>query len=373
MAWTRPKILGLATIVVLLMVAGVLVTTRRFPGSGSAPKDIQGAWEGILQVDKIKLRLIFHFSKKPDGSYSATLDSPDQGGRDVPATAVSFSNSIVRVDLTALGGDYVGRLNPAGVQMVGQFNQLGSSRPLVLRRTEQPTASGPLPAEAFIRRPGSDLQGYWKGTLDTREAQLRVLFKISEPTNGVFAGALDSLDQGARNIPLTGVVYLKPAVKIDVAGVGGHFDGELTAAGTEIRGTWEQVGHGFSLVLKRTEASELEPQLDETAYAWSKETDLQGHWNGTLRVGGGRLRLVLHIARVPDGSFKGTMDSLDQGAKDLPMTTISFTGNDVQLEWHALNATFQGKLEKGKLDGSWEQGGGSVPVTFERTQAKTKE
>src|SRR5262249_35553324 len=174
----RPKSVGLAIIALLLIATAVLVVTMRFTGSGSAPKDIQGDWEGTLQVDKITLRLVFHFSKKPDGSYGAMLDSPDQGGKDVPATAVAFSNSIVRVDLSALGADYEGTLNHAGVQMVGRFKQLGASRPLILTRTERPTGSAPLPTEAFVRRPGSDLQGYWKGTLDMREAQLRVLFKI---------------------------------------------------------------------------------------------------------------------------------------------------------------------------------------------------
>src|SRR5262249_23836332 len=139
---------------------------------------------------------------------------------------------------------------------------------------------------------------------------------------------------------------------INVAGVGGHFAGELNAAGTEISCTWEQVGHGLPLELKRGEAAEVETKLDATAYAWSKETDLQGHWNGTLRVGGGTLRLALHIALTPDGSFSGTIDSLDQGARDLPITTISHTGNDVQLEWHALNAAFRGQLDKGKLNGT---------------------
>jgi hypothetical protein len=367
MAWTRRKSVAWAIIALLLIGTTAFVVTRQ-QGSRSAPKDIQGDWEGTLHIDKIALRLVFHFSKKADGGYSAMLDSPDQGGKDVPATSVSLSNSTVRVDLSALSADYEGTLNPAGAELVGQFKQLGTSRPLILTRTERPTVvSGPLPAEAFARRPGSDLQGYWKGTLDTREAQLRVAFKISEPTKGTFAGVLDSLDQGARNIPLTTIAYTKPAVKIDVAGVGGHFEGELNAAGTEISGTWEQVGRGFPLVLKQSAPSELEPNLDETAYVWSKESDLQGHWNGTLRVGGGTLRLALHIARTPDGSFNGTMDSLDQGAKDLPVTTISYTGSDVQLEWHALNAAFRGKLEKGKLNGTWEQAGGSAPLVFERT------
>jgi len=39
--------------------------------------------------------------------------------------------------------------------------------------------------------------------------------------------------------------------------------------------------------------------------------DIAGDWNGTLNVNGAELRLVLHIAKTPDGTLKSTLDSVD--------------------------------------------------------------
>src|SRR4051794_11636600 len=41
-----------------------------------------------------------------------------------------------------------------------------------------------------------------------------------------------------------------------------------------------------------------------------------GLWQGTLDTGAIQLRVVFKIKAKPDGSLTGTLDSLDQGAKD---------------------------------------------------------
>ena len=47
--------------------------------------------------------------------------------------------------------------------------------------------------------------GFWQGTLDTGAIQLRVVFKIKAKPDGGLTGTLDSLDQGAKDIPLSDV------------------------------------------------------------------------------------------------------------------------------------------------------------------------
>ncbi|MEJ0009013.1 MAG: hypothetical protein WDM77_22265 [Steroidobacteraceae bacterium] len=48
--------------------------------SGSA-QELAGVWQGRLQVDpKTAMTVQFTFSKKPDGTYSAVLSSPDNSG-----------------------------------------------------------------------------------------------------------------------------------------------------------------------------------------------------------------------------------------------------------------------------------------------------
>ncbi len=57
----------------------------------------------------------------------------------------------------------------------------------------------------------------------------------------------------------------------------------------------------------------------------AQSQDVAGDWQGVLTAGTVHLRIVLHIAKDNDGNLKATMDSVDQGAFGLPVSSISFT------------------------------------------------
>jgi hypothetical protein len=127
-----------------------------------------------------------------------------------------------------------------------------------------------------------------------------------------------------------------------------------------------QRGRRLALVLIKSKPSEVESKPPAQAYASTKESDLQGFWSGALNANGTDLHLVLKLAKASDGTFSGTLDSLDQGLKDLPVTTVSYTNSDLVLEWKGLRATYRGTLEIGKLTGTWEQGPGAFQLDFAR-------
>jgi hypothetical protein len=319
-----------------------------------------------LRVGEVKLRTVFKISKNADHSFSATMDSLDQGARNIPVSAVSYSNRQVQMQMTSMKGSFTGEMNANGSQIAGTFQQLGRSLPLTLNRTATPASVALLPASAYAPRTGSDLQGYWKGRLLAGQAELRVAVKISDPGNGSLAAAFDSIDQGANNIPVSAIDYTKPTLNFDVEGVGGHYEGYLNKEGTEISGNWMQRGRRLALVLIKSKPSEVESKPPAQAYASTKESDLQGFWSGALNANGTDLHLVLKLAKASDGTFSGTLDSLDQGLKDLPVTTVSYTNSDLVLEWKGLRATYRGTLENGKLTGTWEQGPGAFQLDFAR-------
>ena len=96
--------------------------------------------------------------------------------------------------------------------------------------------------------------------------------------------------------------------------------------------------------------------------------DIAGIWQGTLKVGAVELRLVTHITKKPDGSYTATLDSLDQGAKDLPVDTITCKDADVHLELKRIKATFEGKMKAdgSEIVGDWKQSGLTFALTFKR-------
>ena len=329
--------------------------------------DPQGFWLGTLQAGQLSLRLLLNVTKGDDGAYHVTADSVDQGVKGIPVSTFEVKDQSVQFKLAGLGASFQGEFKSKGTEMAGSWEQGGQSLPVVFRKTAHPpTLAAALPAEAYAPRSGSDLQGYWKGTLAVPGAKLRLAIKLAESPDGSYRGTLDSIDQGGRDLPMTAVRYTKPAVRLELDGIGGLFEGTLSGDGKEIGGDWTQGGRTTPLVFRQGEP-ETETGLPASAYIPSKEDDLVGYWHGALQIQGTKLRLGMKIARLPDGNLSGTLDSLDQGARDIPMTSVRYTNPVVQLEWKALAASYDGRMEGNKIAGTYQQAGGSLPLVLTRT------
>jgi hypothetical protein len=332
--------------------------------------EISGYWKGQLNVNGATLNLGLDVRKDAAEMYTATLDSVDQGARDIPIGEIKYdAQGSLHLSLPALAATYDGKAAPRG-KIEGTWKQGPFTAPLVWARGTKPAAVDPTESDkAFASRPGSVIQGIWKGTLVIGPTQLRILFKIAESSDGKFSGMLDSLDQGARNIPMTSVSFTKPTLDLEVKQIGGTFDGKLTPDGNEIVGEWEQLGRTTPLTLTKAEPAELAAKADESGYRRASDAEPQGIWTGALSVRGTKLRLVMKVARDAKGQLNGTMDSPDQGARDLPMSHVTFTNGTMRMDWQGINASFEGDLADGKLDGEWRQMGASLPLVLQRTNA----
>jgi hypothetical protein len=97
---------------------------------------------------------------------------------------------------------------------------------------------------------------------------------------------------------------------------------------------------------------------------------LAGNWAGTLEAGAARLRLVLHVTAGESG-LTAKIDSVDQGAMGIPVTTVTQQGAEVRLELRPLAASYEGRLNKEgtEIAGQWRQGGAALPLVFKRSEA----
>ena len=97
---------------------------------------------------------------------------------------------------------------------------------------------------------------------------------------------------------------------------------------------------------------------------------MAGHWVGTLSAMGTELRLVFHIERDADGALSGTMDSPDQGAYGLGLSSVSEDDGAVVFAMAALGGEYRGQISEdgSTIEGSWSQGSGNVPL--ERSTAE---
>ena len=94
---------------------------------------ISGDWNGLLEISGVKLRLVFHLLQE-EGKWTASMDSPDQGAFDIPATEAAFDPPLLRIKIAALLLEYSGTLSDNGEEVRGTFIQGGASFPLKLQR-----------------------------------------------------------------------------------------------------------------------------------------------------------------------------------------------------------------------------------------------
>lgn len=328
--------------------------------------NLQGFWEGTIEIKGMKLRLVLKVTQTTDGKLAATVDSIDQNAKDLSVSSMVLEKDAVRMELKNLGAAFEGNLNSSKTEMIGVWKQGGGNIPLTFKRTNAPSKIQEARPDAdYVKSQTSELPGYWTGKLVAEKIELRLALKIAEGPGGTFAAVIDSIDQGGKNLPASAVSYTKPEARIEFAGIGGKFEGKLNADGTELSGLWTQFSKTNSLTFKRGEP----PSANESEknYLHVNENDLQGFWKGTLDVQTTKLRLALKIAKAPDGSFHGTMDSIDQGAKNLPASAVTYNEPTVKMEWKGIGGIYEGKMEKGQMIGTWTQGPGSYPLTFTRS------
>jgi len=104
--------------------------------------------------------------------------------------------------------------------------------------------------------------------------------------------------------------------------------------------------------------------------AAAQSQSVEGIWAGALDTGTFKLRLVMKFSRTPDGKLKGTLDSLDQGANDIPMSAVTFQDGALHVELKSLEATYDSKLSADgqQLTGEFAQGGVKLTLDMKRVE-----
>ena len=107
-------------------------------------QDITGQWNGVLSVQGMNLRLVFHIEKTTEG-YTGKMDSPDQNVTGIPVAAVDFDGTTLSLSIPTMGILYEGEYKADSI--VGTFRQGGMSFPMTLTRTPTEIKSVRRPQE----------------------------------------------------------------------------------------------------------------------------------------------------------------------------------------------------------------------------------
>jgi hypothetical protein len=209
----------------------------------------------------------------------------------------------------------------------------------------------------------SPIAGDWIGTLKVGGAELRVVLHVKE-SDGKLSATLDSIDQGAKDIPIDHITFTDNKLAFDSGAISGQYEGKYETSKQIVDGTWTQNGNSLPLLFERYVEK---PKQARTGPA-AKPSDIDGTWEGTVDAGGQTVRVVFHIRTDEDGNLTATTDSPDQNMHGLPVTTVKRDGKNLRMDIKGIGAVYEGTINepKTKIDGTLTQGGGQTPLVLDR-------
>ena len=95
-------------------------------------KELEGTWEGTLEVEGMRFRLALIMSNQSGGP-TAKMVNLDQGELEVPVSTFTQTASGVTLELETIGGSYSATLNKEGSELSGTYKQGAVRAPLVFR------------------------------------------------------------------------------------------------------------------------------------------------------------------------------------------------------------------------------------------------
>lgn len=264
MAWSKAKttIVGLAAALM-----GIGATTVVVDGLLPAP-DIEGTWEGTMNLpgsgaymgQSPKTPLVLRIAKA-NGAYQANADIIGLGEQDVGIGSFTYKYPSVHGEISSMGRSFVGNVDRSGKEIslkILQGKTVDSTADF--KRTTNPTPfpDALTPAE-FAPRTGSDLQGFWAGTIGWGKNAIHVQVKIAEADDGTFRADFYSPDQMKNRQPTT-VSYNGITVKLTPIDGYGMFEGQLRNGGRELAGNWIRGSARSPVTLTRANYSDYQVQ-----------------------------------------------------------------------------------------------------------------
>jgi len=104
------------------------------PPSPAVGKELEGDWEGSLQMPNATFRIIVHFRNQVDRTVAATIDTPQTGGMGLPLNQVVQKGPDVTFGVKIAHASFAGKLNQEATELAGEFRHEEDGWPLMLRK-----------------------------------------------------------------------------------------------------------------------------------------------------------------------------------------------------------------------------------------------
>jgi hypothetical protein len=213
-------------------------------------------------------------------------------------------------------------------------------------------ATGLLPVVASAQ----EVAGDWIGKVKVPAgAELTITAHFAPASGGGWVGYAGSPDQVTTPLPMSDIRAAGDTLSFAAPSVNAAYKGKWDPAAKAWVGTLTQ--GAFEMPLTFTQG--VPPPRPVVA-------GLDGRWTGVLETPQGDLHLILEVRTDAKGTL-AQLQSPDQNPAKL-VANLSRDGEAVTVELKGLGM-FSAKLapDGATLDGSWKQGGGSLPLQMKKT------
>jgi hypothetical protein len=188
--------------------------------------DVVGTWHGSIETPQGRIILVLYVTKDVEGGLRAEAETPNQmPGQRIEASDLNVENGRLTFSIASSHASYDGIWDAAEQEWEGTFTQ-GIEMPLDLVRG--------LPAPTPVV---AGLDGKWEGALESNGAILRLALNVNSSSKGTVV-TLDSPDQLAAGLPITGLTREGRVIKFDFLPGKQHFEGTLSGDDNVLEGAW---------------------------------------------------------------------------------------------------------------------------------------
>ncbi|MBI1213555.1 MAG: alpha/beta fold hydrolase, partial [Alphaproteobacteria bacterium] len=183
-----------------------------------------GDWHGTITTPSGDLAVVVRIAHK-DGALAGSLESVDQApGELIPLTITKADDHELAFAVPSIGASYAGTWDERAGAWSGVWTQSNFKLPLVLK-------SGP----GALAVKGMD--GVWQAKVVRGDRSFRIVLRIVTRDGGTSI-KFDAPDAGAGNLSVANFTRRGGLISFEVPTAGAKFEGELTADGNRMDGTW---------------------------------------------------------------------------------------------------------------------------------------
>jgi len=206
--------------------------------------------------------------------------------------------------------------------------------------------------------------GHWEANLQIPDRVIELSIDLDKNAKGEWTGSFGIPAQKLTGIAISDIKVEGASVKFKVADLPNPPSFDLKLEGDKLKGNL--ISPQAELPVEFTRKGDAKVVVAATSPAVSKE--LEGDWSGAIETPNGNLTLVVHFKNQPDKTVKATMDSPDQGAKDLKLNDVAQKDLAVEFQLKLVGGSYKGTLNKEgtEIAGDWTQGGNSIPLKLKK-------